>query len=392
MARVVFIGVLIALFTLPLHAADDTTFNGLKASEWLAMAKDDPLPRKRKAAVLALGQLAVDKTTRDTILPGVAKAMRNDSSAVVRQQAALVMAQQPAEPLAGYITELSEGLRQEKDSGVKREIATALGRIGKAAQAGVAPLIDALKDTAPATRAAAAEALGRIGGGAHPAADTLIALTKDADRSVRYGAAFALGRIDPADPDAAAAALVTMLDGEKTSFAKLELQSSLIGGAAAMTRSTDVATAGLVSLGLIGVKTKAVAVAMAVHLADPDADVRQQAALALGKLTIAARNAEAELKRAISADADSQVRIHAVQTLAAACGNDPPAFIAFLAERLPREPAFEVRVAMVDELGALGTAAVPVLLEASKDTQVKVREAAAAALRRIRKPPAKVEP
>jgi len=368
-------------------SADDATFNGLKAAEWVAMAKDDALPRRRKAAVMALGQLVTDQS-KDAVLPPVARAMRNDSQASVRLQAALVLGQLPAETLAAYIPDLTEGLRQEKDPAVKRAQATALGRLGKAAQAAVLPLIEALKDAAP-VKAAAADALGRIGTGANGAVAALTPLVADADRSVRLAAVFALGRIDPPEPDAVAATLIGVLTNAKIRHAKLAAPTALAGGAASLARESELVAAAVVSLGLIAVKSSEAVRALAEQFSDPDADVRQQAALALSKLTVAARAAETELKAAVRTDVDKLVRTYAVQTLATAFATEPETLITFLAEHLKVEREADVRLAIVDELGALGaagTAAIPSLREAQRDTQVKVREAATLAIRRITKP------
>ena len=57
-----------------------------------------------------------------------------------------------------------------------------------------------------------------------------------------------------------------------------------------------------------------------------------------------------------------------------------------LADRLKNDPDFEVRITIADELGALGPEgkeAVPALRQAQADPQVKVREAATAAVRKI---------
>jgi hypothetical protein len=63
--------------------------------------------------------------------------------------------------------------------------------------------------------------------------------------------------------------------------------------------------------------------------------------------------------------------------------------IPVLTERLKNDPAFEVRVAVAEELGALGAAgkpAIPALRIAQRDPQIKVREAARAALKVIEQP------
>lgn len=364
---------------------EEPSFNGLKVSEWVAMSKDDPLPRKRRAALIALGQLVSEKT-KDTILTAVARSMRSDSQAIVRLQAVLVLGQQPAETLAGYITDLSESLRQEKDAAVKREIATALGRLGKAAQAGVLPLIDALNDTAR-VKSAAADALGRIGSGANTASSALLPLVKDTDPEVRRAAVFALGRIEPADPDPAVAALISLLAELRSTHANVLV--ALSGGVAAQHRNCELTSTAVVSLGLLGVKSTDVVKALAAEYADPDAGVRQQVALSLAKLTVAAKGVETEMKAAIRNDSDPLVRMYTAHTFAVAFAGEPESVIPLFTERLKIEPEFEVRVTMIDELGAMGPAgapAIPALKEAQRDKQVKVREAAALAIKRITKP------
>ncbi len=367
--------------------ADDGTFNGLKTAEWIAMSKDDPIPRKRKAAVIALGQLVTEKS-RDKVLTAVARAMRSDSQASVRLQAILVLGQQPAEFLAAYIPDLTEGLRDEKDAQVKREQAVALGRLGKAAQAAVLPLIDALSGDAK-VKVAAAEALGRIGSGANASAPALLPLVNDPDRAVRNAAVFALGRVDPADPDAVVAALVKLLADLKVKHAKLVPSAALTGGGVANARESDLVAAAVVSISLLGVKTNEVVRALAEQVGDPDAEVRLQTVLALGKLTVAARAAEAELKVAARRDSATVVRVYAIHALAAANALEPEPLISFLGECLKADPEPDVRIAIVQELGGMGakgTAGLGILREAQRDTQVKVREAAKVAIRRITKP------
>lgn len=374
-------------------AADEPTFNGLKLSEWAAMAKDDPLPRKRRAAVIALGQLVTEKT-KDAALGPVARLLRNDSQATVRLQAALVLGAQPVEILAGYLPEMTESLRQEKNAEVKRELAVNLGRLGKAAQAAVLPLIDALGDSPP-VQAAAADALGKIGPGAHAATTPLLKLIDSTDRQVTLAAAFALGRIEPADPEPAVDALVQLLAKLHASNRSSEIFSAAVGGLPAAERDGNLVSVAVGSLAMLDFKTTPVVMAIAGALSDPDAEVRRQCALALIRMTVAARAADAELRRAIATDDDKLVRTYAIQAFAAAHTTEPAAMIDFLSERLNSEADFEVRIAIAEELGALGAAgaaALPALRDAQRDAQVKVREAAALAIRRITKPPPPPQP
>jgi HEAT repeat protein len=376
--------------------AADPAFNGRPLPAWLAMLKDDPLPRKRRAAVVALGQIAADfPDSRTAVLPAVARALRNDSNPGVRLQAATVLGQQPTDRGELFLLDTVEALRIEKDSEVRREVAVALGRLGRYALPAVGPLADVLKDPAPAARAAAAEALGRIGPDASPAGATLIGLTKDADRGVRAAAVFALGRVDPDDRDGAATAVVGVLADERTADARLAARAAAASGAAAAGRDTGLASAAVVSLGLLGSRSADAVRAVAVRLADPDADVRQLAALTLRKFGPAAQAAIPELTAAFRDDPAKQVRTYALHALSAAHAGQPGTFVPLVVGRLKSDPDFEVRVAIAEEIGALGPAgkdALPALREAQRDPQLKVREAATAAVRQVRRPAEKAKP
>ncbi len=106
----------------PARAAEEPVFNNRKMSEWMTVLKEDPTPRKRRAAVVALGQIASEN--RDylgTALLSVGKALKDDANPAVREQAAVVLGQQKVEDggiaVAG---DLTESLRVEKEPAVKR--------------------------------------------------------------------------------------------------------------------------------------------------------------------------------------------------------------------------------------------------------------------------------
>ena len=97
----------------------------------------------------------------------------------------------------------------------------------------------------------------------------------------------------------------------------------------------------------------------------------------------------ARLKETASTDSDKDIRIDALHTLGVAYGSDAKELIPFFAERLKADKDFEVRIAIADELGSLGPAgkdALPALRAAQTDSQIKVRAAAAAAIKQIEKP------
>jgi HEAT repeat protein len=389
---------LAVLLVLPtLRGDDDPEFNGKKLSAWLTMLKEDTLPRKRKAAVIAVSQIAADQADRrQVVLPALAKTLRNESNAGVRAQIAVTFGQQDPDDAGYFLNELAEAVRIERESATRREMAIALGRLGKSARPAVVPLTDALKDSVPATRAAAADALGRIGPDGRPATASLIALVKDPDRAVRRAATFALGRIDPEDPAPVSAALSDLLTAERGKDAGLLIASAAGSSAVWATRRDDeLVQEAVIALGLLGDRSPEVVQAVAGQLTDSCADVRRQAALALGKFGPAARAAEKTLATIFTGDADKLARIYALHTLCTSFGTDGRELVPLLTGRLKADREFEVRVAVADELGAMGpaaTGAIPALREAQRDPQIKVRDAAAAAIKLIQKPADKPKP
>lgn len=380
------LALLVCAFAAAPMKAEEPSINGRTLSEWTAILKDDSLVRKRKAALLSLGQLiANDEEARKKAVPVIAKAMKVDGNAGVRGQAAAALGQLPTESAALFLGDLAEALRSEKDSEVRKELAVAVGRFGRLSVSAVLPLADLLKDPAAPTRAAAADALGRIGKDARKAAPNLIPLAKDPERSVRLAAVFALGRTDADDSESVVETLVEVLDKE---FAKCAKPPAV----GATLRDTEMISNAIVSLGLLGEKSTDAVKAIARHLTDTDLELRQLSALTLGKFGIIGRIASQELKKAFEGDADKLVRSHALHSLAAGYGMDVKDLIPVLTARLKADPDFEVRVAIAEQLGsygALGKPAVPALQEARRDSQLKVREAAALAIRQIQKPPEK---
>jgi HEAT repeat protein len=355
--------------------ADEPTFNGRKLSEWMTVLKEDETPRKRRAAVVALGQIAAEhRDSLGTVVAAVGRALRTDASPAVREQAAVVLGQMRPEETAAALTDLTESMRVEKESAVKREVAVALARLGAVAKPAVQPLTAALEDADPTVRAAAADALGRIGPDARSAAPTLLALLKDAQKPVRRAAVFALGRVDPEEKDAPAAALVGVLKSDS---------------------DIDLRREALLALGFLGERSESVVTALASILADKNAELRALAALTLGRFGSAVRSVDAVVLKALKTDPEKDVRLNLVRTLCSGYGSDAPSLIPILAERLKDDPAFEVRVAIAEELGGFGPAgkpAIPALRIAQRDPQIKVREAATAAIKSIERLTPKPKP
>jgi HEAT repeat protein len=342
-------------FSRRLAAADEPEFNGRKLGAWAVQLREDAVPRKRRAAVVALGQIAADhKDVLPEVLQHLGRALRNDASPAVREQAAVTIGQQKIEANAGSVlADLAESMRAEREPAVRREVAATLGRFGPAAKLAVQPL----------------NALGRIGPDARTAAPDLLPLLKDAEKPVRQAAVFALGRVGPDDPAPVSAALVGVLSGT----------------------DADLRREALLSLSLLGDRSPDVVSAIARVLADKDAEQRHQAVLALARFGPAARTVEDDLKRTFQTDSDKAIRSSAAHALCTAYGTDAKSLIPLMLDRLKSDPDFEVRAVVAEELGALGAdgrSAVSALREAQRDPQIKVREAAAAAIKRIERPSA----
>jgi HEAT repeat protein len=393
-------GALALLICAPgLTRADDADpeFKGKKVSQWIDTVQNDGSARKRALAVDALGEIWVVHKHKDAI-PNVCRALRVDTSAAVRLQAAQVLGGLRASEIDQGAKTLVDALGAEKEARVRKEIIAAMSKFPEVCALGVDPLAAALKDPDPAVKVAAAEALAQAGGQtktkAQSAAPALVPLLKDADTKVRTAAVYALGRIQPEGASAVAETMAEMLGAEKDANLRHELTAAL---------------------GLLAEKSDAVVKALTAALADPDDEERRQAARVLGTFGPAAGPAADELLKLATADKLKDIRVDAVRAFGSALG--PAGVKARLKTLLPlldpaKQPDYEVRLALVDEIGALGwehlgadltapdkavkAAAAEALLAVRlrlSDPQVKVREAAALAVRKIeKKPDPKKEP
>ena len=357
----------------PRGDADEPTFNDRPLSGWLTMLKEDPAPRKRRAAVVALGQIAAaNKAEFATALGAVGRAVQNDAAPAVRQQAAAVIGQQKVEDALVVLGDLAAAVRVEKEPGVRREIAVTLGRFGKLARQAVPALTEALADKDDGVKAAAAEALGRVGPEARAAAPELLKLARASDTPLRLAVTFALGRTDADDKAPVAVALVETLKAATEVGLRREA---------------------VTSLGLLGESQGPVLPALAAQLADPDAEHRVLTIDALSRLGPAVRGVEGELLALFQTDPDKGVRQVSLRALCRGLKTDAVRLIPTLTRRLEADGEFEVRVAIAQELGALGAdgkTAIPALRAAQRDPQIRVREAALAALKQVERGVAKI--
>lgn len=376
----------------PVAAQDaDPVFDGQKVSKWIDAVQNDPSARKRALAVEALGKIWVAHKHKEA-LPNVGRALRVDPSAAVRAQAALVVAGVRADDIKYVSADLVAALGSEKESRVRKEIVGAMLKFPEVCALAVEPLSASLKDRDPAVKVAAAEALALAGPAAKTqaksAAPALEPLLKDADKGVRKAAVYALGRIQPDGALTLAETMAGMLGAETDADLRREL---------------------VVSLGLLAEKPAPVVKALAAALFDADDEVRRAAARVLGTFGPAAAPAADDLFKALATDKVKDIRVDAVRALGSAVGpTGVKARLKDLREHLRPElqPDFEVRLALIDEIAALGwehlgsdlTAADPAAKAAAQealgalrarqaDPQVKVREAATQAVRKIEKRP-----
>jgi HEAT repeat protein len=394
------LALILGLLLFQIAQADEAPFKGKTRSEWLKIAKDDASSRNRAEAVAALSLME----PRDRLMiETVALALLNDKAARVRSTAAegvvaIIRTSSRDEPvlfealgksLAAEMSEeirlkivelakemkqeqlrklspaLAEALKSDKASAVRVAVAAALAKAGEQAKTVITAMADTLKDPDASVRAAVAEALGRIGDEAKIAVPAIKAVLKDADPGVRLAAAFALGRIGPESA---------------TAVPELSI---------AMASDTDVAVRKECAraFALLGLNAKSAVPALVKALReDKSEEVRQQAALTLGKMQGETREVAATMLEAVKKDPNKAVRIYAIHAMADSLGDGVRAYVKDFGDRLIVEPEGDVRLALVQELGALGPAAkdaLPALNRAVADVQLSVRDEAKKAVKKV---------
>ena len=120
---------------------------------------------------------------------------------------------------------------------------------------------------------------------------------------------------------------------------------------------------------------------------DKAEEVRQQAALALGKMRgDELQPAVPAMVEAMKKDPDKGVRVFVVHSLSDSLGDGLRAYVKDLADQLIADKDGDVRLALVQALGALGPAAkdaLPALNRAAADVQLNVRDEAKKAVKKV---------
>ncbi len=380
-------------------SAQDPEFLGKKKSEWLKLAKEGPTPRSREAAIAALALMdnkdraiydalgdallndkaervrlrAIDATTavlkesktEPNLLDNFGKAISTDKSDEVRLKGLNFVKELKKDDLGKLAPVLIEVLKSDKVPANRSAAAVALSRTGEKAKTVLTAIADCLKDPDANVRASVAESLGRLGEDGKGAIPKLIPVLKDADAGARLAAAFALGRVGP-EAAVAAPELANVLATDADPAVRKEAARAFA---------------------LLGLDGKAGVAALGKALREDKVDeVRQQAALALGKMRYELGSVLPLMLEAIQKDPNKTVRAFTVHALADALGSTLKDYVKELADLLLKETEGEVRLAIVQELGALGPdakAALPALNRMVADVQVTVRDEAKRAVKRV---------
>jgi len=351
--------------------ADDPVYDGKTADAWSEILKLDPSARKRALAATALGELRNKHGVKDAH-KDLGRSLRVDKSTAVRAQCAIAIAGLRALDLKEIDFEIIEAIKEEKDSRVRKELSILFGRFPEFAKRAVPGLSAILKDSDAEARTAAADALAKLGSDAKDAATDLLTLIDDPNKSARQAGIFALGRIAPENASFVAAALLKRFDEEKERDIRREI---------------------IVSLKLIGDKSESTVAALAKALADPEDDVKAAVAACLGTFGAAARPAVEPLLKLARESKDKGLRIDALRAFGSALGPALKERLKDVIGIMESDVDFEVRLVAVEELGSLGMElkddkeTMAALRKRLSDPQVKVREAAAVAIRRIEKKP-----
>lgn len=380
MARIkqlIIVLVIVLNTTLTASGQEDPTVKTKKVSEWFKYIRNEPDARRRLAALALIDSEAGAKV--GIMLPGLIRELREHPDVAIRAKIVELL---PRYKDLGddALNALKIAVVGDKEGRVREAAAVAIGRLDRAGFNGVTELGTALKDKHPGARAAAAEAIASFSQIdpeiAREAVPGLIECLKDSEAKVRLHSAFALGRMGVVAATAVPA-LIAALETEKDAALRKELIRTL----AAMGDKASSATEVVVK-----------------SLHDSSADVRQAAAVALGRINPDPNRAVPELQKS-ARDSDRAVRcyaIHAVGTIGQGLAKSNPGLlkslkvISDLIEILKNDVTADVRLAAIEELAGFGAEAkeaIDVLTISSKDGRAAIRDAALEALKKIRPTP-----
>jgi len=339
-------------------------------AEWLVILETDVKPsasreevqrakRMRKAAVIALGIFGAGEKD---VLPALSKVLATDKDETIRLQIVSILGSVKPESLRDSLPTLADVLKDDKSSAVKAATANLIGKLGELAKPALSGLVRVLKDADASVRAAAVEAIGQTGAEAKSAVNDMLPLLKDADASVRYSTVYALGRFGPAAAPAVPD-LLQVLERDESVDARHEVARTLA------------------LIGSPSGKTILPALIRALQN-DKSDEVRRQLALTLARMG----DIKGEMKEILGIlknDKDRTVRLYLIRSIPKCIGSAMKEYVKDYADWLGKEPDADARLAIIQELGALGPAAkeaLDALTRAESDVVLQVREAARQAI------------
>jgi hypothetical protein len=347
--------------TSPQTASDE------KLNKVITQFLQDKDVKKRR---LALFELEIAGARAKGILQALSIALEKDPEPVVRREVALALARMGPDAQAA-IAAIAYAMKTDKDEAVRELAAKALLQMVPESQRVLQQLVDALGDSYAPTRAAAAETIKMLGEQSKSVVPQLVEYMKSpkdkkADATARIHVALALGRVG--DEGAAGAnVLITVLSDSD--------EDSTVRAAAAE------------SLGRLGIDAANAGKPLAEILGNSknDLQLRLAAVKALAKVEANSQQVWPALKIGLG-ESDSTLRILSVRA-AGLYGKDQPEAVKMLAKIARGDDNVEVRLAAVQELGRIGTAAKAVEEDLryilDHDEREAVREQAALALKKI---------
>jgi HEAT repeat protein len=337
---------------------------GKTSAEWLRILREHKEARFRRASLIALEALGPQRH----VVSGLYEALEKDPEPQVRREVAQLLGRFGPEAKGASLA-LAAALKSDPAGPVREAAAAALGgKLLEFAQGHVPTLAATLKDPYPGARAAAAEALKNLGERARPAMPALAETARDVkeEKHTRIYALQALSRWSQEMPEMPAVLVEVLSDKDS---------------------SINVRQAAAEGLARLGCGTAGCLAALSQALGDKAPELRLSAAAALTTLGARAKDAWPVIEVGLK-DADSGLRYQLIRAAGTLAQLRPEA-IAALAERAQRDESTENRLAAIQELGEAGAAArsaEAILTQiATQDARARLREAAAAALKRIKR-------
>jgi HEAT repeat protein len=329
----------------------------------------------RLSAVIALGELGREARAATPALIDVLKTGTEE----LRLNTALTLGRIGEDAVAPVAR-----LLNDKDSGLRFYAVWTLGLIGPDARGTTSAVVAALKDKVDDVRRKAAFALGRIDPKVEAAAPGLIEALADPNLGVRLEAAEAVKRFDARAVPFLAQAIRTQASLREPAVAVLNQIAAdaeiMVGAFLPLLREKEAAVQKVAGDVLIRQGKAAIPQLLAL-LEDKDQRVRLEGLRLLTNIPPDSALMLPRLKRLVAAKVSS-VRESALVLLARLGPEGVPHLVGALTDRNAG-----VRWTAAFSLGEMGQAArnaVPALIRAAEDADPDVREAARAAVRKIR--------